>query len=739
MDRSMKRFLIACAAAAFALLAMGFLYYYTDFYVPWDRKEAPDVWTSTANKEIMVMRGGEWTPFTARGVNLGAGKPGAYATDYAVTYEEYMRWFGQIQEMNANLIRVYTILGPEFYHAFYDFNMSSAEPLYLIHGVWVDDYVLRNRNDAYAQDLREHLKADSSKLVDVLHGRRRIFYNSRHGSGNYRWDVSPWLLGYILGVEWQADQVLYTDHKRDDIAGFDGTYLYTTPEATPFESLLCEAGDHIIGYETRKYGQQRLVAFSNWTETDPLEHEIWMESHIENRAHVDTEHIKAHDTYRSGLFASYHVYPYYPEFLNFEHQYISFVDETGSVNPYRAYLMALNEHHDMPVMIAEFGIPTSRGISHEDGYRGFNQGHMNEQEQGRAVVTLYEDILKAGCSGGIIFSWQDEWFKRTWNTMYAIDTEREPYWADIQTNEEFFGLMAYDPGKTQTICQVDGDVSEWSGVQPVAAGDGVSLSMMYDEAYVYFRVHLEEADPRRTPVYIALDVTPHSGAYKDSVHGLAFDRPMDFVIRLDGEENSEIMVQEYYCALWANYRREVYVQDAFVSPPEKDSELFMDIDLYLRDRLTLLHERLVPQREIDQIARDDVDSTLNRVTLNAQLYPTGELRYGNANPDSPEFDSIADFMFGPSDIELRIPYQLLNFSDASTMTIHDDYYAHYGVAGIQIGALYAAVLVENGGASSSGELALQGWGRHPTAHERLKRSYYIVQDAFAGYASQEGA
>lgn len=731
----MKRFIAAVAAIALLALLLQTLYYSTDFVNPLIRHDGVQVWASTANKEIVIAdEEGEWEPFTLRGVNMGSGKPGAYATDYAITYEEYMNWFRQIQEMNANVLRVYTILGPEFYHAFYDFNMESGEPLYLIHGVWVDDYVLRNRNDAYAKDLRDHFKEDCSKVVDVLHGHRRIFFNSRHGYGNYEWDVSPWVLGYILGVEWQADQVMYTDHKRDDVAGFDGTYLYTTVDATPFESLMCEVGDHIIGYETRKYGQQRLVAFSNWTETDPLEHEVWLSEQVQNRAHFDTEHIQAHDSYESGLFASYHVYPYYPEFLNFESAYTTYIDETGEINPYRAYLKALNEHHDMPVVIAEFGIPTSRGISHEDAFRGYDQGNKNEQEQGEGLVVLYDDIIKAGCSGGIIFSWQDEWFKRTWNVMYAIDTAREPYWADIQTNEEFFGLLAYDTGKTETISQVDGDVSEWSGVTPVAEGEGLSLSMMYDEAYVYFRVHLDGQDAESTKAYIALDITPKSGSAYDETHDLTFDREMDFVIQLDGRENSKVMVQERYCALWANYRREIYLYDAFFNPPARDSSLFMDIDLYLRDRLSILSELYVPEHEKGNIDLDVIDDgNIDRVTLAAQLFPTGELRHGNSNPDAPDFDSIADFMFAGSDVEVRIPWQLLNFSDASEMMIHDDYYEHYGVEDMQISELYASVMTDAGGATASGKLELKGWGRHPTAHERLKRSYYIVQAAFGQY------
>ena len=51
---------------------------------------------------------------------------------------------------------------------------------------------------------------------------------------------------------------------------------------------------------------------------------------------------------------------------------------------------------------------------------------MNEQEQGQALIDCYEDIMDAGCAGSCVFTWQDEWFKRTWNTMHAVDLDNTP-------------------------------------------------------------------------------------------------------------------------------------------------------------------------------------------------------------------------------------------------------------------------------------------------------------------------
>ena len=72
----------------------------------------------------------------------------------------------------------------------------------------------------------------------------------------------------------------------------------------------------------------------------------------------------------------------------------------------------------------------------------------------------------------------------------------------------------------------------------------------------------------------------------------------------------------------------------------------------------------------------------------SETYETGDLAYGNANPSSPDFNSLADFIFAGDYVELKLPWQLLNFADPSRMTIHDDYYENYGVDYITIDTMY---------------------------------------------------
>ena len=186
-------------------------------------------------------------------------------------------------------------------------------------------------------------------------------------------------------------------------------------------------------------------------------------------APVVVDHIPTTVAFLSGYFATSQVYPCYPDYRHNTlapirlgygshrdmSQYyltteggvpyeelmtgdaqVDYYDPGGHLNTYYAYLKILNEYHTIPVVISEYGVSTGRGMAQRDYYTGRNQGHMTEREPGYAIIDCYEDIMSAGSAGSCIFTWQDEWFKRTWNTMANVDLDNTPYWSDYQTNEQ---------------------------------------------------------------------------------------------------------------------------------------------------------------------------------------------------------------------------------------------------------------------------------------------------------------
>lgn len=720
----MKRFITIVSALVVLYIAADTAFYRLGFYIDFHPSQAVTTFTRADEDTLYLNTGSGYAPFEVRGVNMGSGYPGEWSTDFAIGEETYLRWFREMKDMGANTLRIYTVQSDSFYNAFYAFNQDNPDPLYLIHGVWVNDYIQNSHRDAYDPEFFQTLRDHCRVMLDVIHGNKKLNLGTMAsaGHGTYDKDISPWVIGYILGVEWEDVTVVYTDEKyQSDPAytTFQGKYFYTTEDATPFETLLARIGEEVVDYESTRYKQQRLVAFSNWPTTDPFEYPENVANFFMKCAEVDVEHIKTTEEFLSGQFASYHVYPYYPDYLTYIDNwaqfgidnYLDFYNGAGQLNTYRAYLSMLTEHHTMPVVISEFGVSTGRGMAQRDQNTGRNQGNMSEQEQGQALIDCYEDILSVGCAGGCVFSWQDEWFKRTWNTMYAVDLTRTPYWSDYQTNEQYFGLLSFDPGEKESVCYVDGDVSEWSAGDIVAGNEGMTLSMKYDEKFIYFRVNKPGLDFEKETIYLPMDTTPRSGSTYCENYGLTFDRAADFVLVLSGKDNSRLQVQERYEALRSTYSENVYEFDTYLAEnlPDVDSPLFVDVDMILQTATVLLY---------------------NDLGAPAEVYETGNLVYGNANPDSPDFNSLADFICSGDDIELKLPWQLLNFADPSRMNIHDDYYGgHYGVEYIRIDELYTGLT--QGGGSRRTELSavpLKGWGNHVTYHERLKASYYMLQE-----------
>jgi hypothetical protein len=238
----------------------------------------------------------------------------------------------------------------------------------------------------------------------------------------------------------------------------------------------------------------------------------------------------------------------------------------------------------------------------------------------------------------------------------------------------------------------------------------MSLSMKYDEKFVYFLVNKKGLDFGNEKLYIPIDITPKTGSSYCENFDLLFDKAADFLLVLDGRDNSRLMVQERYEVLRSNYSENVYKFDTYVkgNVPDKDSPKFVNIDMILQTATPLLY---------------------NNLNAPAEVFETGKLTYGNANPESPDFNSLADFNANGDYVEIKLPWQLLNFADPSRMTIHDDYYDNnYGVEYITADKLLAGISDgKDGGRISLSPFELKGWENHVTYHERLKSSYYMLQ------------
>ena len=713
----MKKYIIIVFVIIMLFLMFDIAYYHLGWYISFGDNE-PQCFVKTDGKSILIKSDERFKEFEVKGVNLGSAIPGQWSSDYAIDEDTYLRWFEQIQAMGANTIRVYGVQSDVFYNAFYKYNQNNKNPLYLLQGVLVNDYVQFSHRDAFDKDFMDSFEDNAKTAVDVIHGRKKIQLG-RHASsasGSFKKDVSDWVIGYILGIDWEPSTVAYTNEKyKDSGLLYNGEYMYAKDTAAPFEIMLATVGDKLIEYETKKYEAQRLVAFSNQPATDPFTYPEDVARLYEKYAFINTENIAVTDKFVSGQFASYHVYPFQTDLL----QYINDFGETepcynenGTLNDYRTYFMMLESHHSVPVVISEFGISSGRGVEHEakDGEGIYSK--VSEKEQGKALADCWEDIKLAGLNGGCVYSWQDDWSKRTWNTYYAINEERSPYWSDYQTNGQYFGLLSFDPGEKESVCYVDGDISEWSE-DDILIKEDIELSVKYDEKFMYFLVKKENLDFSNDIIFIPIDTTQKTGSNYCKEYDAKFDREADFLLVINGIDNTRLLVQERYEVLRSTYSQRINGFDTYRKEniPEKNSPYFVPIN-------TIVEKKILSENPLER----NIDI----------LIETGTLLYGNANPKSKEFNSLADFISAGDYIEIKIPWQLLNFSDPSKMQIHDDYYdGNYGIKNITISEMYIGA-----GSKSErialGKIKLKGWGNNVTYHERLKESYYIMQSLWKG-------
>lgn len=671
-------------------------------------------------QKFEVLKDEQWLPMTIKGVNMGMGKPGHFPGEAAITEEEYYRWFQQIAEMNANTVRVYTLHPPGFYNALKRFNETNDTKIYIFHGAWINEEKLEESLDAFEKDNLEDFQEEMKTLIDVIHGNKVVKERPGHASGTYRADVSEYVIGWIIGIEWYPHMVVNTNETYTDLGEFNGSY-FETKGASAFEYWLAQQMELVTTYEVDSYNSLRPMSFTNWVTTDLLDHPA-EPSKDEDLVSVDPNVIYTKgEMSEAGQFASYHVYPYYPDFFNFDETYLAYKDHRNQSNSYAAYLHDLKKTHRLPLLIAEFGVPASRGLTHENPY-GWNQGFHTEQEQGAILQSLYEDIMEEELLGGLVFTWQDEWFKRTWNTVDYDNPNRRPFWSNAQTNEQQFGLVSFDRLKIK----LDGNIADWptTALYAKETGEMKALYVDHDERYLYIRLDHQQLN-EGYPI-ILLDVVPDQGNHSiQKIPEVKFKNGLEQIIVLKQEEAS-LFVDKYYDFFTFQYGYELKMLDEEVQKAENNSGMFTTEQYALNKSLYL------PQQ---------------KKTLPFSSYDTGKLMKGNGNPKADSYNSLADYFISDEGmIELRIPWLLIHAKDPSQKEFIGDLYkdgidASKFVEEIFIGALFVDVnenVIDTFPQMQQQQLlefasyTWENWDE-PKYTERLKESYYILQKLFAKF------
>jgi len=82
-----------------------------------------------------------------------------------------------MKELNANTVRIYTTLSPDFYASLKEFNdaemAAGRKPLLVLHGIWSPEEELNDDEagtDAFRTDLTNHFYRNIESVVGAVHG-----------------------------------------------------------------------------------------------------------------------------------------------------------------------------------------------------------------------------------------------------------------------------------------------------------------------------------------------------------------------------------------------------------------------------------------------------------------------------------------------------------------------------------------------------------------------------------------
>ena len=459
----------------------------------------------TSGNYITMHTGSGYRPLLLKGINLGSSPPGYFPGEiaYAISPAAYERWIKKMATAGFNAIRVYTLHPPAFYEKLAEYNQRNpGSPLLLFQGIWLDE--VEDRWEGSCYDLINRIGTftkDISEAIDCIHGKADIAYRYGKAYGRYLTDVSRWTAGYIIGREISPQEVDTTNSRHPSITSYNG-YRFGITEGSATEVFVTQMLDEVVRYEWQKYSVGRPVSISSWPTLDPLEHptEIYTDEDVTS---MDITKISEINT-GAGLFASYHAYPYYPNFISQQPEYLAYSDSEGH-NSYLGYLNALKSHYSgMPLVIAEFGVPSSWGSAHQS-YSNMHHGGYSEQQQGEKNLRIMHNIIDAGCAGGFMFSWIDEWFKPAWIVSYLeafgtmINGQLIPtrqLWHNMASPEQNFGLITFNQTGTRSLIPFQTDRQN----NPLK-----NISASVDNSFFYLEIETDNTFMQGDTLMIAFD------------------------------------------------------------------------------------------------------------------------------------------------------------------------------------------------------------------------------------------
>lgn len=641
---------------------------------------------ATTGDNLGVWNGSYYTPLFIKGINLGAAIPGTQPGQLAITRDQYQRWFKRMGEVGFNSIRIYTLHFPRFYEELARYNREHPnKPLYVFQGIWLDE--IYEGNDLFSTS--EKFDADIEEVVDCVHGNRQIEQRPGRAYGVYDTDISEWVIAYIIGREIHPGEVLTTNELHQEINQYNGTAV-SLPEGTPTDVWAAQRVDKVICWERENYQTERPISVSSWPTLDPLDHPTEMAyGQYEDTASVDLANLDISNAL-AGYFASFHAYPYYPDFMSEDPGYQQYSDDYGP-NSYLGYLHDLREHYSrFPLIIGEYGVPSSWGNAHF-AHSGMHHGGENETEQGEFNIRILENIRESGCGGGLQFAWMDEWFKRTWIAdPFDYLNDRRHLWHNITSPEQNFGLIDFE--------SIPPSYSTWQTYDNECKVNKIKVSA--DNDFFQLRLFLDAPLQPNDTVWLAIDSYDSELGESILPNGKTVENRAEFLLQITPYDSATLFVTQAYdlFGIWHH-----------VSPPEQ-----------------LYHS----------IPTDGAPWNLVRWKNNRYedaIQDIGKLHWRRRSEEPSVHDAV---VLGNDSVDIHLPWSLLNVVDPSSHTIMHDNRDTEETEDTITDGFTVTMFIGDCKYETPNRYLWDGWNVPPETVEREKKSMQIVTDGLRQFNNE---
>jgi hypothetical protein len=369
-------------------------------------------------------------------------------------------------------------------------------------------------------------------------------------------------------------------------------------------------------------------------------------------------------------------------------------------------------------------------------------------------------VREAGCAGGIVFELLDEWYKHNWLTVDFEDPlERASLWLNDLDPEKRYGVIGFHTNKWKLFA---GDDAAWSAQQklystsqPARADEAGprlrSAEVAIDEGYLYLRLSLSCVDcraraarnakpsPPDRAYAVAINTVPRLAGIQQLPFGNIMLRSgANFLLYLMDSSSSRLLIADNY--------------NPYHLMPK--AGLPRETDLLFRSGYTPFVQ------QTGQFGEFIVETNRRRfgrdgTQFGGQRYSRSVLRYGNGDPQAPDYDSLSEWYADAkkNSIYVRIPWGKLLMTDPSSRQAYHGFDNQVHVRTITSTDVEISVFELTPGANPADVSGATVVASYPTARngrieqpERViwknwetvpldpyfKKSFYAMQKEFAG-------